>query len=72
MKEIYSDIPDYIKTCAKFWVDLALKQKNFLDGLKMIEEYRKSCISDYEKEFVDFYFNYRIEALKNESDSDFS
>ena len=32
----------------------------------LLSSYRDSCYNEEEKEFVDFYFNMRLEALKEE------
>jgi hypothetical protein len=32
----------------------------------MIDDYRNSCLNEREKEFVDFYFNFRLKNLSNE------
>ena len=67
MVELFSEIPQEVKDAAKFWVDMALRQNNPIDGVKMISEFINSCNNKEEKEFVDFYFNMRMEQLRNES-----
>ena len=68
MIELFTDIPERIKSQAKFWVDQALNEPNILSGLKMINDYRDSCLNEEEKNFVDFYFNLRMEQiLSNEN-----
>lgn len=69
MIELFSEIPQQIKDAAKFWVDMALQQKNPIDGVKMISEFIKTCSNEEEREFIDFYFNMRMEQLRNESNS---
>ena len=71
MIEIYSDIPEWVKLQAKSWFDLALRQKNPGVGIKMLNDYKNSTLSDYEREFVDFYFNLRMEELLNENNSNY-
>lgn len=66
MIELFTDIPDYVKIQSKFWVDLALQQRDALAAVKMIDDYRNSCLNEREKEFVDFYFNFRLKNLSNE------
>ena len=70
MQEIFKQIPDRIKEQAKHWVDLALKQKNPYDAAAMVAEYANSCFNEEEKDFVDFYFNLRLEELLNENNND--
>lgn len=65
MVELFADIPEYVKVQSKFWVDLALSQNDPLTAIQMIESYRSSCLNEKEKEFVDFYFNMRVENLTN-------
>ena len=65
MKEIFEDIPQYVRDRAKFWVDLALTKNNPLEGIQMVAEYANSCEDEDEKDYVDFYFNMRLEELIN-------
>ena len=65
MVELFADIPEYVKVQSKFWVDLALSQNDPLAAIQMMESYRNSCLNEREKEFVDFYFNMRVEDLTN-------
>lgn len=65
MVELFADIPEYVKMQSKFWVDLALSQNDPLTAVQMLESYRSSCLNEKEKEFVDFYFNMRVEDLTN-------
>lgn len=69
MVEIFYDIPPHIKELAKNWVDLALRQTNPFDAVKMISNFADSCSTEEERDFVDFYFKLRLEQLKNEDDS---
>ena len=65
MIEIFENVPEYTKIQTEFWVNLALKQRNFIDGLQMLDDYRKSCLNDKEREFVDFYLSMEIEKRLN-------
>lgn len=69
MTELFIDIPEKVKTNAKLIFDLAMMQPNLLDAVKMLDSYTNSCLNHEEKEFCDFYFNMRMEQLKNESDT---
>lgn len=64
MIELFADIPDYVKVQTKFWVDRALSTPNIMEGAKMIADYRKQCLTEYHKEYVDFYFQLRLEELR--------
>ena len=70
MKELYANVSDSIKTLTHYWVELALQQKNPMDGAKMISNLVDACSTEEEKEFVDFYFNLKLEQLLNESNND--
>ena len=70
MIELFSNIPQRIREQSEFWVNLALKQSNLADGIKMIYDYTNSCLNEEEKDFIDFYFNLKMEQLKNESNND--
>ena len=64
MVELFADVPAHIKEQAELWVNLALRQNNPVKAMKIMEEFRP-MLNDREKEFVDFYFNLRLEKLKN-------
>lgn len=70
MTELYADIPDEVREGTEFIVNLALMQKNPLSAVRMVKEYADSCFNEYEKDFVDFYFNMRLEQLRNENSDD--
>lgn len=70
MTEIYSDIPDEVKEGVEFIVNLALLKKNPIATVKMVRDYANTLLSDYEREYVDFYFNLRLEQIRNESNND--
>ena len=66
MIEIFNEIPEDAKAKAKFWFEVAFAQSNIKDTIKMLKEYRDSCENEYERDFVDFYFNMRMEQLIGE------
>ena len=70
MVEIFYDIPPHIKELAKNWVDLALRQTNPFEAVKMISNFANSCSTEEERDFVDFYFKLRLERLLNEHNND--
>lgn len=65
MTELFKDIPEYIRIQTNFWIDLSLKQNDPLIAIQMIESYRNSCLNEYEKEYIDFVFNVKLEELTN-------
>lgn len=66
MIEIFNDIDEEVKSKAEFWFEVAFAQSNLKDTLNMLKEYRDSCEDEYERDFVDFYFNMRMEQLIGE------
>ena len=66
MIELFPDIPEQIRKNAEFMFEMALRQKNILSTIKVLNEYTETCSSEEEKEFVEFYFNMRMEQLLNE------
>ena len=66
MQELFPNIPETVRKNAEFIFDMALRQKNLLSTIKVLNEYTNTCASDEEKEFVEFYFNMRMEQMLNE------
>ena len=69
MVELFSDIPQEVRDRAKFWVDMSLRQNTLIQAAKMIREYMNSCVNEEEADYVDFYFNVRMEELLNASNN---
>ena len=66
MEELFPNIPEQSRKNAEFIVEMALRQKNITSAVKVLNEYTNSCVSDEEKEFVEFYFNMKMEQMLNE------
>ena len=66
MIELFPGIPEQVRKNAEFMFEMALRQKNILSTIKVLNEYTETCSSEEEKEFVEFYFNMRMEQLLNE------
>ena len=66
MEELFPNIPEQSRKNAEFIVEMALRQKNITSAVKALNEYTNSCTSDEEKEFVEFYFNMKMEQMLNE------
>lgn len=66
MIEIFNDIPEDIKKRAEFWFEVAFSQKNMNRTINMLKEYRDSCTDEYERAYVDCYFETRMRELKGE------
>lgn len=66
MNEIFSDIPEEVRIRTKLFFELAFSQPYPRDVIQMLKEYRDTCIDEYERDFVDFYFNMRMTQISNE------
>lgn len=69
MTEIFADVSESFKTRTACAFDLAARQKNIVKMVNLLKEYTEYCITDDEKDFVEFYFNLKMEQMKNESNS---
>ena len=69
MNELFTDIPDKNKKMIEFMVDNSLDLKNISKNMNNLTEFRNNC-SDLEKDFMDFYFNLKLEKIKNENNID--
>ena len=65
MIELYADIPQAVKDRTAFVFQMALRQPNILQAVKVLHDFTAACIDEYEREYVEFYFNMRMEQLKN-------
>lgn len=66
MEEIFPNIPDYMRKNAELVADLAFRQKDAASVIKVLNNYTKACPTQEEQEFVEFYFNMRMEQMLNE------
>lgn len=66
MQELFPNIPESVRKNAEFIFDMALRQKNLLSMVNTLNEYTNTCSSEEEKEFVEFYFNMKMEQMLNE------
>ena len=65
MVEIFKDIPQSVKDRAEFIFDITIGSKYIPDVVKVLNDYTNSCVNEEEKEFVQFYFNLRLQELLN-------
>lgn len=70
MVEIFEDIPQRVKDQAELIFELALLQPNLVSAVKTLNDYTNICVDDREREFVEFYFNMKMESLLNENFND--
>lgn len=66
MQELFPNIPESVRKNTEFIFDMALRQKNLLSMVNTLNEYTNTCSSEEEKEFVEFYFNMKMEQMLNE------
>ena len=70
MTELFANIPQFSRDAAKFMVDLALSQNNGIAAVQMLDQYARSCPSEEERDFFNFYVNMRLTQL-HEDTTDF-
>lgn len=66
MRELYADLPQEIKDYIIFYIDSVLKNFQLLDAANIIREFASKCIDEEEQEFIDFYFNLKLEEMQKE------
>lgn len=64
MKEIFLNINAQFKNTVKTIFEIALSQPNLYYTIKVLKDFVANC-TDEEKEFADFYFNMKMERLKD-------
>lgn len=70
MREIFSDIPDVVKDLTRMVADAALTEPDPVKAVYILDNYIKKMPPDPKlKEFADFYFNMRMEQMKNDDQS---
>ena len=65
MIELFSDISNTVKENAEFIFEMAIRQKNLYESAKVLQNFVSLIEDDKEREFVDFYFNMRMEQFKH-------
>ena len=69
MTEIYADIAPEIKVAAETAWKIAKAQKTPLEAaefLHRVMEYYEKTLTEYEVEFLQFYFQLQMEMMRNE------
>ena len=70
MIELFAGLPNDLKIQIQKFIDGILNKYDLIEAVKIIANFSNSCSSEEEQDFIDFYFNMKMEQLKNESDSD--
>ena len=66
MIELFSNVSNAVKENAEFIFEMAMRQKNLYESAKILQNFVSLIEDEEEREFVDFYFNMRMEKLKYE------
>ena len=68
MIELFTDIPQDVKSQAEYCFNLSLNFNNPMQSAEMLDNFIKyyEAIHPEYCDFIRFYFNIRLEALKNE------
>ena len=69
MIELFTNIPEEIKTQIELVANFIFNNFDPESGLKFIQSYISSCEDEEEKDFARFYFSMRLEQLINEGES---
>ena len=68
MVEIFANISNTKKEEMQKIADMALLLSNPVSIANILANYTKACCNEEEQEFADFYFNMRLEELKENND----
>ena len=64
MIELFTELPQEIKDGIRTYIDLVLKDFQLLDAAKIISEFANTCTNEEEQDFIDFYFNLKLEEMQ--------
>jgi len=64
MIELFTELPQEIKDGIRMYINSALKDFRLLDAAKVISEFANSCNNEEEQNFIDFYFNLKLEEMQ--------
>lgn len=67
MIEIFSNVSQKAKDNAQFIFDMAMRQKNITDMIDVMNTYTSTCEDENERNFIEFYFNMRMEQSQHEN-----
>lgn len=63
MIELFANTPKEWKEQAEYWFNLALRQNNPLESIKLLEAYLGTRETQEEKDYANFYVNLQLEKL---------
>lgn len=67
--ELFSNINTEIKQAIQTLVDTAIASSNFLEAQKILIQTKQLLNSDEDRQFMDFYFQLKLEELNHNGDS---
>lgn len=70
MTEIFTNISSQLKDQAAFIFEMAMRQKNIVQAINVLDDFTRLHEDEAEREFIEFYFNSRMEQLHNENNND--
>lgn len=68
MTELFTELPVEVKEEIANFINYAINNFSPFDYIRMINEFAKNCSTE-EQDFIDFYTNFRLEQMINESDT---
>ena len=68
MTELFENVSKQTKERAKFWVDIAILNPDPEARAREILSFRNSLQTEEEKDFVDFYVNFRALQARDEGE----
>lgn len=70
MIELFTNISEQKRKQAELLFNLAIQQKNIIKISELLHEFTQNILDDEERDFFNFYFNMRMEQLKNGNSND--
>lgn len=64
MVELFAELPQMIKDTIRTYIDSVLNDFQLLDAAKIISEFANTCTNQDEQDFIDFYFNLKLEEMQ--------
>ena len=62
MKELFPDVPEYVRRQTEFWIDMAMRENTLTGALNIIQKYMESLDDQENRDYVAFAFTVRMEA----------
>ena len=64
--ELFTELSEEVKNEIRNYIDSVLKNFPLLSAAKAIREFANGCIDEEEQNFIDFYFNLKLEEMQKE------